>query len=84
MVYKNLSDIEFFEKSSQEKANIKDICSQCEHFDVISVIHEVAVNNEDTVAITNVEYLNPTCKNSNQILIFEQIKKFQKCPLSKW
>jgi len=84
MAYNNLSDIDFFEKSTEEKTNIKNICSQCDHFEVISTIHEVPVEETGTITTTNVEYLNPTCKNSNQILVFYQLKKFQKCPISKW
>jgi hypothetical protein len=84
MAYNNLGDIDFFEKSIQEKLDINNICNNCEHFEVISIIHEVPVAETGTITTTNVEYLNPTCKNSNQILVFEQLKKFHKCPISKW
>ena len=79
-----INDIVFIEKSVEEKTEIKTICNQCEHFEVISVIHEVPVKEDDTITMVNVEYLNPTCKNSNQILVFDQIKSTQTCPIAKW
>jgi hypothetical protein len=84
MAYNNLSDIDFFEKSTEEKTNIKTMCSQCEHFEVISTIHEVPVEETGTITITNVEYLNSTCNATNNILVFNQLKKFHKCPIGKW
>lgn len=84
MASNEINDILFIEKSSEEKEQIKSICTQCEHFEVVSVMHEVPVQENDTITIVNVEYLNPTCKNSNQILIFDQLKSTQTCPISKW
>jgi phenolic acid decarboxylase len=79
-----INDILFFEKLIEEKAEIKTICNQCEHFAVVSVTHEIPVIENKILIMLNVEYLNPTCKNSNQILVFDQIKSFQKCPINRW
>jgi hypothetical protein len=84
MASNEINDILFIEKSAETKAEIKTICNQCENFEVVSVMHEVPVKENDTITMVNVEYLNPTCKNSNQILIFDQLKSTQTCPIDKW
>jgi len=79
-----INDILFIEKPAETKAEIKTICTQCENFEIVSVMHEVPVKENDTITMVNVEYLNPTCKNSNQILIFDQLKSTQTCPIGNW
>lgn len=34
MAYNNLDDINFFERTTQERADIEDICRNCEEFTV--------------------------------------------------
>lgn len=84
MASDEINDIVFIEKSAEEREVIKNTCSQCEYFEVISNIHDVPVKIDEVVSVINFEYLNPTCKKSNQVLVFDQMKSFQTCPESKW
>jgi hypothetical protein len=84
MASNEINDIEFIEKSAEEKTNIKSICQACSHFSIISVMHDSNVVEDGEVKTTQVEYLNPTCTTSNKILIFSQLKKMDSCPENLW
>ena len=84
MASNEINDIVFIEKSTEEKTNIENACRACSKFSIVSVMHDVTTVEDGEIKTTQVEYLNPTCTNSNRILVFSQLKATDSCPENLW
>lgn len=81
----NLQDIATFERTTSDKSSIEQTCRNCKDFIEVIATTETPVTAEDgDIKHTTLEFLNPTCNHNNRILVFSQIKSFDKCPKGLW
>jgi hypothetical protein len=79
-----LLDIEYFEKSSEERATIENVCRACAKFSVGGEIRQTITLADGTTETQVVENTNSVCLKNNIVLVFSQIKGNQQCPEGRW
>lgn len=79
-----VDDIEFIEKSVQDKLNIETVCRACSEFSSVVVLHNTTVLENNNITENQVEYHNPTCTVSNRVLVFSQTRAIDSCPKGLW
>jgi|LauGreDrversion4_2_1035121.scaffolds.fasta_scaffold459021_2 hypothetical protein len=79
-----INDIEMIEKPALVKNNIIFICRTCENFSILDAEEVTYVTAEGNTETHVIKDNNFYCSKNSQVILFSQIKEFQKCPEGRW